>query len=621
MKLLAIRITNFRSFTKTQEFKFPDTPGLYFMQGVNEAEPRLEANGAGKSTIWDATCWCIFNKTHKGLKAGEVSNWEAGKGTRVELDFIAPSGEECTMVRQWGPILWELHPLGMPAQKEDLTKAKENPVLSWLALEFQPFLQCALMAQGQAMFLDLKSDAQATLFSEVMGLDRWIGYSTLASTKASAQDAITRSLERKQAEQVGQLSALTSHDLDRRSRDWESTKQEQVKAIDAEYTAKLGEQELLKDQYTAAQEDETNARAAFHPIKAGVAAMSVEVADARQELRNYEMEIGLVGKRIGELEKQEEDIKHSSECPTCGHQMSRAEGDKIISKLAREYGKLTTKLGVMQRQVGKLDPLIKQRERALTEAEDQLITAQVDLDSYVADTNATRRRVEQGETELDRLEEKAHDLLNAENLYAGLIEQAAYDADKLSTSLASTRHQLDQSQERHSMLNYWVRGFKELRLQLIAEALTELEVEANSCLAALGLLDWELNFQVDRETKSGGVQRGFSVLVRSPHNANAVPWEAWSGGEAQRLRLACNMGLADLIRARTGTGLDLEVWDEPTRDLSGQGVQDLLVALEARAQHEERAIWLVDHRTHSFGGFTGGAMVTKTDAGSSIAQF
>jgi DNA repair exonuclease SbcCD ATPase subunit len=621
MNLLALRITNFRSFTKTQELKFPDTPGLYFMQGVNEAEPRLEANGAGKSTIWDAVCWCVFNKTPKGLKAGEVNNWVAGKGTRVELDFISPSGEERTMVRQWGPILWELYPLGIPAQKEDLTKAKENPVLQWLALEFQPFLQCALMAQGQAMFLDLKSDAQATLFSEVMGLDRWIGYSTLASTKASAQDTIKRSLEREQAKLTGQLSATTRHDFDRRSQDWEDTWKEQIKTIDDEYNAKLAEQVLLNDHHAAALEDETNARAAFHPIKSGVAAMRVGVSNTRQELSSYEMELELVGKKVGELEKQEEDIKHSSECPTCGHQMSRAEGDKIVDKMAHEYGKLNTRLAQIGKQVGKLTALLKQRERALTEAEDQLITAQVDLDSYVADTNAAHRRAEQGEADLDRLEAKAHDLLNANNPYAGLIEQAAYDADKLRDSLAATRQRLDQSQERHSMLSYWVRGFKELRLQLIAEALTELEVEVNSCLAALGLLDWELNFQVDRETKSGGVQRGFSVLVRSPHNANAVPWEAWSGGEAQRLRLACNMGLADLIRARTGTGLDLEVWDEPTRDLSGQGVQDLLVALEARAQQEGRAIWLVDHRTHSFGGFAGGAVVTKTDAGSAISQF
>jgi len=86
------------------------------------------------------------------------------------------------------------------------------------------------------------------------------------------------------------------------------------------------------------------------------------------------------------------------------------------------------------------------------------------------------------------------------------------------------------------------------------------------------------------------------------------------------LRLAATMGLADLSRSRTGTPLGLEVWDEPTNGLSPQGIRDLLECLQERAQREQRQIWIVDHRSHEFGGFAGGVVVTKTAAGSRISS-
>jgi len=106
------------------------------------------------------------------------------------------------------------------------------------------------------------------------------------------------------------------------------------------------------------------------------------------------------------------------------------------------------------------------------------------------------------------------------------------------------------------------------------------------------------------------------VSVLSPHNDRAVPWEAWSGGERQRLIVAAQMGLANLSRARTGADIDLEVWDEPTTGMSPQGVDDLLEALHTRALREQRQVWVVDHRTLGFSNFAGNCGVVKTETGS-----
>jgi len=307
-------------------------------------------------------------------------------------------------------------------------------------------------------------------------------------------------------------------------------------------------------------------------------------------------------------------------CPTCKQFIptktrheQKLEVQRKLNKLREQHTKADKHLISGLDRVDALVRVVDDLESACTKAKTRYEDADHEL-------RAREREVASQNKLLDRMEDDAEKALNVINPYLAMQEQALRDGQRIKQELEDTVRLLDDSRSQHSIFSFWVRGFKELRLQLIAEALTELEIEVNSCIEALGLTGWELNFQVDRETKGGSIQRGFSVLVKSPHNQLAVPWEAWSGGEAQRLRLAGNMGLADLIRSRTGTEINLEVWDEPTKNLSDEGIQDLLVSLKERAIREDRQIWVVDHHSHEFGGFTGGATIRKTKAGSVIEQ-
>ena len=88
-----------------------------------------------------------------------------------------------------------------------------------------------------------------------------------------------------------------------------------------------------------------------------------------------------------------------------------------------------------------------------------------------------------------------------------------------------------------------------------------------------------IKFDTERETTTGTVSKGFQVLIYSPDNKEPVPWEAWSGGEAQRLRLAGSMGLASLILDSKGIKSNIEIFDEPSAYLSQSGIEDLVELL------------------------------------------
>lgn len=623
MRLHRITITNFRSFKGEQTFAFPEEPGLYFMQGVNALEPRLEANGSGKSTIWEALLWLLYGKTSRGLKAGDVCNWDVDKGTKVELDYSFNEHVLYTCTRTWKPNSWTLRYEADHVTDEeviDLTKDESNTVIHDLRLEFMPFLHCILMAQSQPMFLDLKHDQQASLFSEVLGLDHWIDFSVAASKKASTQDIETRRLERELSEIQGQING--QKDFKGSVEQFETDREFELSGYIKPYNDKLEQLRVLKNVEQEAIALESSRRATYKDARDQMESYQEKtMKPAQQAYDKLSRDLGIASARNDDAKARYIRIRDAKDCPTCKRPLDSAGHAKHTEEARKAWVDADDHEHDLIIDVRKAEASLEALDKEGAKLLEAFGKATDRFDSAEQSVKTQRNAILRIEKELDDIEYQVEALEKKVNPFLDVQEKARAEGARLRDAREEAQELLDASAEKHRLYSYWVRGFKELRLQLIAEALTELEIEVNSCVTALGLVDWELRFQVDRETKGGSIARGFSVEVMSPNATKPTPWEAWSGGESQRLRLAATMGLSNLIRSRMGVELDLEVWDEPSTALSPQGVRDLLEALEHRAHQEQRQIWIVDHTAHAFGGFAGGATITKNHKGSSVAQY
>lgn len=617
-----LTLHRFGTFKQEQTFTFPRGPGLYFMQGVNEAEPKLEANGTGKTTLWNALTWLLFGKTVKGLKAGDVASWDEGKGAFVQFDFGLPDDGQCVWSsrRSWSPNTWTLSHVAEYATDEeviDLNKDTTNTLLSWLRLDFNSWLHCILMAQNQPMFLDLKSDAKAGLFSEVLGLDAWLERSKRASVLAAEQDGKTRKLERQLSELQGELDGLLQTDVDASFAEWESQRRKRLADLLKVYEPAIEKHKGLKRNHDEAVAAEESARSEYDGKGDSLSNLRDGLEQAEKRVHDLDKARALAD---AARDRARVAYKAGDVCPECGQTVSKethAEHERK-AKQVRDLAELTAreaygKLQKARQELSNLTTAFDRTQRVVKEANDKLIAAENSVKEL-------RRTLQLLDRDLDRMEDDAERIEKERNPYADMQADLQRKVARLQDQQEALTEELDEARERYSRLTAWTRGFKEIRLQQISEALDQLEIEVNNEVGALGLLDWSLKFDVDRETKKGSLQRGFSVYVQSPHNERLVPWEAWSGGEAQRLRLAATMGLSNLIRTRTGTQLDLEVWDEPTQGMSQQGITDLLNTLRTRAQQERRQIWVVDHRSLGFGGFDGICTVTKTRNGSRFTQ-
>jgi energy-coupling factor transporter ATP-binding protein EcfA2 len=144
-----------------------------------------------------------------------------------------------------------------------------------------------------------------------------------------------------------------------------------------------------------------------------------------------------------------------------------------------------------------------------------------------------------------------------------------------------------------------------------------LEIEINNNLVALGLVNWTITFDIERENKSGSITKGFSVLINDP-TGQTVKYESLSGGEGQRVRLAGCFGLANLITERAGLSNRIEFYDELSQHMSDEGIEDMLNTLRDRAINSEKQIYVIDHRSIDYGDFTETIQIIKDENGSRL---
>jgi len=614
---LFMTLERFGGFAQEQRFNFPSAPGLYFLQGRNDDEPRLGSNGAGKSTIWKALFWLFFGKTPDGLKAGDICSWNFSKGAKVVLVYMAKNGEPRRLTRTWGPNSWTLEFSDRTEDKiVDLAKGHEHELMRDLGAQFEPYLHSVLMAQEGTPFLDLKGEAQATLFSEVLGLNQWVSFSERAGKEAAALDRACRQLETDVAKLQGQL--IAQEDFAPHYQVFERERTARIDALTARYDKLVKESKQLEAAIEKSRGTQAKGLDAIQAVRAEISDAQVAVSTARRrQLQATNAEKNLLW-HITQVERDQQTIEEHDACPLCRQDLAGNRKRDPLMQIGKDLSRLEDQQAEVQAEADAASDDMEKAEKKLS----ALLALEKEAEHLVADNNSKLSTLERNlksiDQELNALEDDVDELQREKNPYQDLHKQTGLEVTRLTQELKLKKRDLDDLQEQQSISAYWVRGFKEVRLQLIAEALSELEIEVNSSAMELGLVGWELRFGIDRETKGGGIQKGFTCHVIGPNNPRPVPWDSWSGGERQRLRNAGEMGLSNLIRTRMGVKLNLEVWDEPSRGLSPAGVKDLLDTLAKRAELEQRQIWIVDHTSYSYGGFSGGALVVKTAKGESV---
>jgi len=607
-----IIISNFRSYKGTHEFEFPVASGLYFLTGINLVDD-LGANGSGKTTFIDAITWCLYGQTTRGLKANDVlHDWELA-GCQVELELTV-GDRRATIKRTQKPNNLTL----------DDTIVDQKSLETFIRLNYKSFLCSIINSQFGTSFFSLSSSAKLTLFSEINNLDYWLDCSKAAAKQSEQLDAEISTLQSKQDRERGELKQV-KNDIGQLTTDeasFEATRYKRCKELRDQLKGFTKQLTMLEEQYKGSNHE----LAIVRRERTGI----LEQIKVCEKQRNLFLEKSI--KASHQKASMESEIKTKEEklakliqlrgkgiCPTCNLEVGEDHlnnemlsiknniyCDKMDLKVHEENAKFFTRQ--IFKQKNQIDELVSNANELQSEM-DLINTELRDLESQMAIIESREKDIHKQLASLD----------SETNPYTKMLDEKHHNLCKLQSSISEHKATIHNLEAENEAVKFWVKGFKRIRLYAIEQAFQALELEVNNCLSQLGMTEWQITFAIERENKSGGVTKGFMVFVKSPHNKQPVRWENWSGGETQRLELAGDLGLANLIMQQAGLQSAIEMFDEPSTHLSKKGMLDLANMLYERAINEGKTIWIVDHADISnFGEFEGVIVVRKDTNGSSI---
>lgn len=581
--------------------------GLHFVRGLNKYKPRLGPNGVGKSALWDALLWCLYGATVQGLRNPDIKPW-SGKHEPTSVT-VRVFGREITRTASPNSLLLDGEPVG------------QDKINTLLGIPKDVFCHTILLGQGQLLFLDLKPKDKMDVFNSVLQLDRWDDRAKAASQKAAALQTRVDEINGQLIAEKAALAEIraTIAKTKKMVSEWEAEQQgddrKQQKELAALKKQIAAKQRIRDDADLAYDSAATEARACEKVVDD----LETKLTAAERGLAQKQIEVDASVKERHKLSKERDQMKLDKTCPTCGQTIRNA------NQLKKHVAELTSKIGRLKL---KKEELV-QEEIAFANTIKRL---EHKLDQQRGFMKEFKAKAETAEAALSLQKTDIADLTTKITVIEELIKRSDQTTNphkqNLRLLVAMRERKLDaidELEELHSKLlrriervKFWTKGFKEVQLYIVDEVLQELELVTNALLSEMGLDDWEIKYAIEKETKSGTVQRGLNVTVLSPDNNKPVRWECWSGGEGQRLRVLGALALSEVLLNHAGITTNLEVLDEPTRGLSDEGVADLCKYLALRSEQLNKQCWLIDHTAIPSSNFTSTLTVIRDKKGTRL---
>lgn len=604
--LQSLHIEGFKSFVHTTSVDFSDTGGLKFLGGVNEVEPRLGANGAGKSSLWDALNWCNYGSTIRGNSTSEVTSWGV-KRPRVAALYLI-EGKEVVVERLGNPNRLTIN--DVPSTQEEVN--------GLLRLSKGRFAHSVLFGQMVPMFLDLAVPARGVLLDEVLDLGIWNKASDVATARCRDMTATIAQLNKDVGFQQG-IREANKHNPETAAK--EATWSEQYDANLEAWCTKL---ETAEAKLAELMESVTATTAAVVAANAELLKFPVPepapTASYQATIRKNMLRRGAIGSDKARADKEITFYEINDVCPTCHQSIS----DELSNHKHDELCAIVQTVDGEVAELDKADAAARDAIAALESKHASAVAKRLDIMDKVRtarQANAdAETKYDNAQKYTDELAETVSKLVEAPkvNPYTEQLAASALAFRNAGKAAMALQAQAEAAEGKLLRLEYWKAGFRSVRLFIVRRILQQLELEVANAASLLGLTDWKIQFVTETENKSGGIKAGVQVLVSSPHATGT--WEVWSGGEGQRLRIAVAIGLASLIQRMAGANYSLEIWDEPSAWLSPEGIEDLMDCLAYRAQTTGKSVWICDHRALNYPGFAEIMMVRKSKDGSSVSM-
>ena len=592
--------------------------GLMLIEGRNLDDTSAKSNGAGKSSLVDALCWCLYGKTARGLSTDDVINKkskvccvavtiEEGEDAYCITRTRKGRSVDLTVTHQTEEVA-DMGDPGVPQPiSEDLTKGTvaetQTTVEQIIGCPYNVFV--AAVYAGQEAMPDLPSmtDKQLKeLIESVIGVERLTKAYDLAKERwgearnaADAQklrlDMMTADLETKKMA----VSAAEDNDKDffaqteaRKNVVKKQIEEKQHELADAaakELTAKKNQER--KEAEIASLTDDINNIASF---KKKADEIGKKAAEAQREAMNASMRFNNLRDEAVRLSGEAKNVasRVGTKCSECG----KVYTEEDIAE-AKNNAVAKAKKAVLEAQAVK-----KTWEEASAKAK-EASEAWEAAKKAIPDTSALEKKSvlltdlmiikaslgapERIKKEIESLEENLRILDTAEKGYVSMADRLKKEIDKVVTDIENQKASYNCAEEKVAVLEackeiYGPTGVRQHVLDTITPVLNDrtaryLDVLSDGKLQAI--------WTTLTRTKKGEVKEKFNIAVTN--RVGGGSFESLSGGEKRKVRVACCLALQELVASRATKPIELFIADEVDHALDEAGVERLIGVLQEKA--------------------------------------
>jgi DNA repair exonuclease SbcCD ATPase subunit len=210
--------------------------GLILVKGENRDDSSADSNGAGKTTMFDAITWCLFEETIKNVPSDKVVNRIIGCDCMVKVTMEINNSE--VIVTRYRKHKTHKDDVLMlvdnVAVNGDTNSGTTDKIIEQLGMDFTLFKTSVLFGQGVvSQFAALTDKGQKEVLESIMGITKFEDYLEVTKKKLKVYKAEEDILN------AGLLkldnNAETSHriinDLEMRHQEFENARNSRVELL------------------------------------------------------------------------------------------------------------------------------------------------------------------------------------------------------------------------------------------------------------------------------------------------------------------------------------------------------------------------------------------------------
>lgn len=626
--------------------------GLTLIEGRNEDDESANSNGAGKSSLVDALCWCLYGVTGRGVSGDAVINKKAKKECVVGVE-VWTEGLNCYYIERGRKskrlgnnlivqrVIVDGNDVGSGCELTKTTVADTQALVNdLLGCSYEIFTSSIYAVQEKMPDLPALTDKNLkTLIEEAAGIDKLQRASEIAHAKYQDCVRLTTETQGKIENLTSELSnnkkllddVVYERETHIRNATIERAQQlrykdlleselkkasalpvEAVEAIEkkkAEIQAKIDEYSFIEAKGAEKQRLAMSAQSHCVMTKKEIEKEKEKIADLNKEINNLEAKIGTHCSECGKVYQAEdlETAKKAIETQIANktkevlkqiedfkNQVAEA---KVLAKDAEDFKKSMPNATELMSAMNELNERLKKNQ----DVQFQIDTQKRELQNLKKAIEATEEVTVKGETPYNKtiktLEESIakleKDKKERESEHEKYAEQQkiAEAVDELYSRKGIRAHILDT-----------VTPFLNERTAFYLNTLSDGEITAT--------------WQTLTKTAKGDFKEKFSIDVQSVKGANC--FAGLSGGEKRKVRVATSMALQDLVASRAKKPIDLYIADEVDHALDASGLERMMSILEEKAKQFGTALVISHNSLRDW--IDNSIVVTKRDGISTVSR-